>query len=132
VNPTPLKFRNGQIYWAMQILHETRLLLKQLNSLTPIEAVSCLSCVEVTHRTAVREVPGSSSGSVRVAVVAFIFWCVLIYCLNIIVSWILHVFWYSFYSFSIHTKLHNLWTIIRISRNGPSIFNSFTFLQSQY
>jgi len=48
--------------------------LKQLNSLTSIDTLSCLGGLEVTHRAAVWEVPGSISDSGKDYLVLLLFW----------------------------------------------------------
>jgi len=74
VNPTPVNMRNCQIslsmhvkilqkkcgpqIWLCLIIFQP-IALKQLNSSTAINTFSCLGGLEVTHQTAVPEVPGS-------------------------------------------------------------------------
>jgi len=51
------------------------IVLKQLNSWTTIDTFICLGGSEVTHQTAVREVPCSIPGSGKDFNVAFLFCC---------------------------------------------------------
>jgi len=113
--------------WPQSVALFIYVTLKQLNSLTLIEAFCCLGGLGITQceRCRVR-----FPALARIFRLALLFWCCCVFAFlfkNIIVMIFCNSF-YSFNSFSILNILHNLWPIIRVSSYTPSIFKVFLIL----
>jgi len=65
---------SGQQIWLWLFMFRP-ITLKQLNSLTSTDKFSCLGGLEVTHLTAVRQVPGSTPGSGKYFYVCYLLFC---------------------------------------------------------
>jgi len=108
---------------------------KQLNGLTTIDILSWLCGAVVTHPLWVQEVPGSIPSSGKGFYVWFFCIVVVVFLLFLSKNTLfIAKYCNSFYNvnlFSILNVLQDLWPVIRVKRNRPSIFKH-TFFPSVF
>jgi len=101
---------------------------KQLNSFTSVDTLSWLGGAVVTHPLWVQELPGSIPSSGKGFYVWFFCFVVDVFLLvlsknSLFVTKVCNSF-YNLNLFIILKKLQDLWSIIRVWRYRPSIFNA--------